>query len=40
MVDIEESLSYGAIMMDVVYIGVVVLFFVVGGLYVWACDKM
>jgi hypothetical protein len=28
------------IMMDLIYIGVVVLFFVVGGWYVWACDKM
>jgi hypothetical protein len=27
-------------MMDVIYIGVVVLFFVVGGLYVRLCEKM
>jgi len=27
-------------MMDLVYVGVVVLFFVVGGLYVRLCEKM
>ncbi len=27
-------------MMDIVYIGVMVIFFVVSGLYVLACDKM
>jgi len=27
-------------MMDLIYIGVVVLFFVISGWYVCACDKM
>jgi len=27
-------------MMDLIYIGLVMLFFVVSGLYVLACDKM
>jgi len=27
-------------MTDLIYIGIVVLFFVVGGLYVRACEKM
>ena len=33
-------LSGARIMMDLIYIGVVVLFFVISGWYVSACDKM
>jgi hypothetical protein len=37
---VREHFSNAKIMMDVIYIGVVVLFFVVSGWYVRACDKM
>jgi len=33
-------LTGGKTMMDLIYIGVVVLFFVISGWYVCACDKM
>ena len=36
----RECFSHGKIMMDLIYIAVVVVFFVVGGLYVHACEKM
>ena len=36
----RERLNIEKIMTDLIYIGVVVLFFVVSGLYVRACDKM
>jgi fucose 4-O-acetylase-like acetyltransferase len=40
VVNIRAFLIDGPIMMDLIYIGVVVLFFVVSGWYVSACDKM
>jgi hypothetical protein len=30
----------GKLMMDFIYVGIVVLFFVLGGLYVRLCEKM
>jgi hypothetical protein len=36
----RECFSHGKFMMDLIYIGVVALFFVVAGLYVRACEKM
>jgi hypothetical protein len=32
--------NHRKIMTDLIFIGVIVLFFVVGGLYVRACEKM
>jgi hypothetical protein len=36
----HEYSIHGKLMMDLLYIGVVVLFFVVSGLYVRFCEKL